>query len=34
MTGESWRINRCISYLEETLEDFESAERKIINKLG
>jgi hypothetical protein len=34
MTGESWRINRCINYLEETLEDFESAERNIINKLG
>lgn len=34
MTGESWRINRCISYLEETLEDFESAERKIMNQLG
>jgi hypothetical protein len=33
MTGESWRINR-INYLEETLEDFESVERKIINQLG
>jgi hypothetical protein len=34
MTGESWRINRCISYLEETVEDFETAERKIMNQLG
>jgi hypothetical protein len=34
MTGESWQINRCISYLEETTEDFEAAERKIMNQLG
>lgn len=34
MTSESWRIKQCISYLEETAEDFESVERKIINSLG
>jgi hypothetical protein len=34
MTGESWRIKGCISYLEETVEDFETAERKILNNLG
>ncbi|SDM84996.1 Mbeg1-like protein [Bacillus sp. OK048] len=34
MTGESWKIKRHISYLEETAEDFEATERKIMNNLG
>lgn len=33
MTGESWRINQCISYLEETADNFEKAERNIVSNM-
>ena len=33
LTGESWKINRCIQYLRETANDFENVENTIINKL-
>ena len=33
LTGYSWRLNRCISYLNDTASDFESVERTIANQI-
>lgn len=33
MTGESRKIKRCIAYLEETAQDFEEVEKKIMSQL-
>lgn len=33
LTGYSWRLNRCISYLNETAADFENAEKALLNNL-
>jgi len=33
LTGYSWRLNRCIAYLNETASDFENAEKAISNNL-
>lgn len=33
LTSYSWRITRCVSYLNETASDFESAENNLINSL-
>jgi hypothetical protein len=33
LTSESWRLKRCISYLDETATSFEAVERKIMNNL-
>lgn len=33
LTSYSWRINRCVSYLNETAGDFERVETDLINKL-
>lgn len=33
MMGYSWRINRCISYLNDTADEFENVERSILSQL-
>lgn len=33
LTGYSWRLNRCINYLNDTASDFESVERTIANQI-
>ncbi|MED4014540.1 Mbeg1-like protein [Sutcliffiella cohnii] len=33
MTGESWRIKKCINYLEDTANDFEAVEKRIMSQL-
>jgi hypothetical protein len=33
LTGYSWRLNRCISYLKETAYEFEEAERSIASQV-
>lgn len=33
LTGESWRIKKCILYLEDTADDFKAVEQKIISQL-
>lgn len=33
LTGYSWRLNRCVSYLNETAADFENAEKALLNNL-
>ncbi|MBR0467152.1 MAG: DUF2974 domain-containing protein [Clostridia bacterium] len=34
LLGHSWRIDRCIYYLEETANEFEKVEQKLINYTG
>ena len=33
LTGYSWRLNRCVSYLNDTATDFENAESALLNNL-
>ena len=33
LTGYSWRLNRCINYLNDTADEFDSAERSISSQL-
>ena len=33
LTGESWRVNKCINYLNDTASDFETLERNLANQL-
>lgn len=33
LTGYSWRLNRCINYLNETADEFDSAERSMLMQL-
>ncbi len=33
LTGYSWRLNRCVSYLNETATDFENVESALLNNL-
>ena len=33
LTGYSWRLNKCINYLNDTAADFESIERAIANQI-
>lgn len=33
LTGYSWRLNRCVSYLNNTATDFENAESALLNNL-
>ena len=33
LTGYSWRLTRCINYLNDTANEFDSAERSIASQL-
>jgi hypothetical protein len=33
LTGYSWRLNRCVNYLNQTASDFEAVETALTNQL-